>query len=208
MSMEVHTVRQDLLRYLETYILPQYAAFTDGHDRSHVDMVLRESLCLARAHCADEEMASVIAAYHDLGIPQGRKEHHLNSAKLLLQDAELPKWFTEAQLALMAQAVEDHRASADRPPRTLYGCIIADADHFVVPEDIIKRTVLYGLQNYPAFSKEEHIVRARAHMEEKFCRGGYLKFWLNDPRSLEGLENLRTLVADEPLFRAECLKWL
>jgi len=201
-------MRPDLLDYLETHILPQYAAFTDGHDRSHADMVLRESLHLARAHGADEEMAYVIAAYHDLGIPQGRKEHHVDSAKLLLADGNLRAWFTDEQLFLMAQAVEDHRASAEHPPRTLYGHIIADADHFITPEDIIRRTVLYGLQNYPHLSTEEHIARARAHMDEKFCQGGYLKFWLNDPRSLQGLESLRALVADEPRFRTECLKWL
>ena len=201
-------MREDLIHYFEVHILPQYADFTDGHDRSHVDMVLRESLHLARAHGADTEMAYVIAAYHDLGIPQGRKEHHVNSAKLLKADETLRKWFTEEQIALMAEAVEDHRASAGHPPRTLYGCIIADADHYVVPEDIIRRTVLYGLQNYPEMRVEEHIARAKQHMEEKFCSGGYLRFWLDDPRSYDGLEKLRELVADEERFRAECLKWL
>ena len=201
-------MRPDLLDYLESHILPQYAAFTDGHDRSHADMVLRESLHLARAHGADEEMAYVIAAYHDLGIPQGRKEHHLTSAKLLRADKALRTWFTEDQIVLMAEAVEDHRASANHPPRTLYGCIIADADHYVVPEDIIRRTMLYGFQHYPDLSPEEHIARAKQHMDEKFCSGGYLTFCLNDPRSLSGLEDLRALVADDARFRAECLRWL
>ena len=201
-------MRQDLLNYLEAAILPQYAAFTDGHDRSHADMVLRESLHLARAHNADEEMAYVIAAYHDLGIPQGRKEHHLNSAKLLLADETLRQWFSEDQLRLMAEAVEVHRASADHPPRSLYGRIIADADHFIIPGDIIRRTMLYGRQHYGNLSLEEHILRAKAHMDEKFCSGGYLHFWLNDPRSLQGLADLRALVADEHRFRKECLKWL
>lgn len=201
-------MRNDLLHYLETAILPQYAAFTDGHDRSHADMVLRESLHLAHAHGADAEMAYVIAAYHDLGIPQGRKEHHINSAKLLLADKTLRTWFTEEQLRLMAEAVEDHRASAERPPRSLYGRIIADADHFIVPEDIIRRTMLYGQQHYGQLSLEEHILRARQHMDEKFCKGGYLHFWLSDPRSLQGLEELRALVADERRFRKECLRWL
>lgn len=201
-------MRPELLHYIETAILPQYDAFTDGHDRSHADMVVRESLHLARAHGADEEMAYVIAAYHDLGIPQGRKEHHLNSAKLLLADETLRAWFSEEQLRLMAEAVEDHRASAAQPPRSLYGCIIADADHFIVPEDIIRRTMLYGKQHYGHLSPEEHIARTKQHMDEKFCSGGYLNFWLNDPRSLSGLEALRALVADDSIFRQECLRWL
>lgn len=112
------------------------------------------------------------------------------------------------QISLMREAVEDHRASADRPPRTLYGCIIADADHFVEPENVIRRTILYGRANYPHMTREEHIARARAHVQAKYCAGGYLHFHLNDPRSLAGLDALRALAADEGKFEELCLRYL
>ena len=197
-----------LHEYLHSTILPQYDAFTDGHDRSHVDMVLRESLYLARKYGADEDMLSVAAAFHDLGMPQGRKTHHLTSARLFLADPVMPQFFTDAQRTVIAEAIEDHRASAGSPPRSLCGRILADADHFIVPEDILRRTLLYGKTNFPALTPEEHIARVRQHLQEKFLSGGYLRFWLNDPRSLAGLDALRALAADEPRLRAACEKYL
>lgn len=196
----------ELIHYINKKILPQYDVFSDGHDRWHVEMVIRESIYLAEKYAADTDMAYVIAAYHDLGIAHGRKMHHITSAMMLSDDENLLKWFSEKQIIIMKEAVEDHRASAGELPRSIYGCIIADADHFVEPEDVIRRTVQYGKVNYPGLSVNEHIERARAHMLEKYCAGGYLKFHLNDPRSLEGLQKLREIVADDVLFMALCHK--
>ena len=197
-----------LQEYLHSHILPQYESFTDGHDRTHVETVLRESLYLARKYAADVDMLSAAAAFHDLGMPQGRKTHHLTSARIFLADPVMPRFFTPAQRTAIAEAIEDHRASAGSPPRSLFGRILADADHFIVPEDILRRTLLYGKTNYPDLSPDEHLARVRQHLQDKFLSDGYLRFWLNDPRSLAGLEALRALAADEPLLRAVCEKYL
>lgn len=201
-------MRAELMEYIEKNILPGYEGFTDGHDRRHVEMVMRESLHLAREHGADEEMAYVIAAYHDLGMPQGRSTHHLTSAAILAADAHLRKWFDEEQLKVMKEAVEDHRASADVSPRTLYGCIAADADHFVDPENVLRRTILYGKANYPEMTRDEQIARARGHVRNKYCAGGYLEFHLNDARSLDGLKKLRELAEDNARFEEICDRYL
>ncbi len=34
-------------------------------------------------------------------------------------------------------------------PRSIYGMIVADADRMIDPETIVRRTVQYGLANYP-----------------------------------------------------------
>jgi len=201
-------MNSEIVRYIEAQILPQYEAFTDGHDRAHVEMVIRESLHLARVYGADEDMAYVVAAYHDLGIPQGRKTHHLTSAAILAADVQLREWFLPEQISIMKEAVEDHRASAETPPRTLYGCIAADADHYVVPENVIRRTMLYGKTNFPDLTEEEQIARTREHITEKYCENGYLEFHLNDPRSFEGLNALRALAADGERFNETCRKYL
>ena len=49
----------------------------------------------------------------------------------------------------MAQAVEDHRASASRAPRSLYGKIVAEADRDLLPEVVFRRTVQFGMEHYP-----------------------------------------------------------
>ncbi len=197
-----------LQQYVKIHILPQYDAFADGHDRRHVEAVLREGLYLARRYGADEGMIYAAAAFHDLGIPLGRKEHHLNSAKLFLADQAMKQCFSDAQRIMIAEAIEDHRASSDARPRSIYGCVLADADHFIVPRDILRRILLYSKANFPGFTVQQHLDRTRAHLQEKFLSGGYLRFWLNDPRSLAGLDALRALAADENRLRAVCEEFL
>lgn len=201
-------MRESLVHYIECDILPRYDDFLDGHDRGHVEMVIRESLRLAREHGANAEMAYAIAAYHDLGIPQGRSTHHLTSAAILAADERLSEWFDDEQLQVMKEAVEDHRASAEVSPRTLYGCIVADADHFVDPENVLRRTILYGRANYPEMTREEQLARAREHVRSKYCAGGYLRFQLNDARSLDGLRRLRELAEDDARFEEICGRYL
>ena len=62
----------DLVEFIETQILPQYAAFDKAHNMEHVTRVIRRSLELARKTGVDINMAYTIAAYHDLGLTR----HH------------------------------------------------------------------------------------------------------------------------------------
>ena len=118
----------DLVEFIETQILPQYAAFDKAHNMEHVTRVIRRSLDLARKTGADLDMVYTIAAYHDLGLSGPRAIHHLTSGKILMADARLKHWFSSEQLKMMKEAVEDHRASASRAPRSIYGKIVAEAD--------------------------------------------------------------------------------
>ena len=98
----------DLVEFIETQILPQYAAFDKAHNMEHVTRVIRRSLDLARKTGADLDMAYAIAAYHDLGLSGPRAIHHLTSGKILLADARLKRWFTADQLKMMKEAVESN----------------------------------------------------------------------------------------------------
>lgn len=197
-----------LVNYIEENVLSKYDTFTDGHDRNHIEMVIRETLYLAQKYGADEKIAYVIAAYHDIGIPEGRDNHHLTSASVLAADKRLLEWFTVEQIELMKEAVEDHRASAEEKPRSLYGLIIADADHYIVPEDILRRTTLYVKTNYPELSEEENIERTYNYVHHKYCEEGYLHFHLGDEHSLKGLNGLRDLLKDKERFATVCGQYL
>ena len=198
----------ELVNYIEEHILPQYDMFADGHDRQHIEMVINESLYLARKYGAEENIAYTIASYHDLGMAQGRSKHHLTSAIILDKDNNLRQWFSSEQIRIMKEAIEDHRASAIEVPRTLYGCIIADADHFIVPEDILRRTVVYGKTIYPELSFDEQLERAYSYVNEKYSEKGYLHFHLGDERSMEGLDALRRLLKDKDRFQLVCTQYL
>lgn len=141
-------------------------------------------------------MAYAIAAYHDTGISEGRKFHHLASGRIIREDQALRRWFTEEEIEMMAQAAEDHRASNGNAPRSVYGMIVAEADRIIVPRTIIERTVQYGLANYPELDKSEQYTRAKTHLQEKYGEGGYLKLWMPESPNARRLEELRTILKD------------
>jgi len=184
----------DLVEFVETQILPQYAQFDKGHNMEHATRVIRRSLDLARRIGADLDMAYVVAAYHDLGLSGPRAIHHITSGKILMQDARLKRWFTSDQLKVMKEAVEDHRASASRAPRSIYGKIVAEADRDIEPETVIRRTIQFGLTNYPQLDAEGHWRRFMQHMDEKYSVNGYIRLWIQGSENERKLNELRRLI--------------
>ncbi len=193
----------DLMEFIETQILPRYAQFDKAHNLEHVTRVIRRSLELASRTGADADMVYTIAAYHDIGMSGPRAVHHITGGKLLMQDARLKRWFTAEQMKIMKEAIEDHRASASRAPRSLYGKIVAEADRDIVPEQVFRRTVQFGLSNYPELDKEHHWLRFREHMDQKYSSHGYIRLWIPGSPNEEKLNELRNIIANERALREQ-----
>ena len=191
----------DLMEFIETKILPKYAAFDRAHNLEHVTRVIRRSLDLVKTTGADMNMAYTIAAYHDLGMSGPRAIHHLTGGKILAADARLKKWFSPEQIKIMKEAVEDHRASASHAPRSLYGKIIAEADRDIDVDNVIRRTIQYDLSNYPQLDGEGHWRRFKQHMDEKYSVNGYIRLWLPHSPNEQSLNDLRTLIANPSQLR-------
>ena len=187
-------VNLELMQFIESNILPQYQAFDKAHNMEHVTGVIRRSLVIAKQLGADINMAYTIAAYHDLGLSGPRAVHHLTSGKILLADQRLKKWFSQQQIVIMKEAVEDHRASASRAPRSLYGKIIAEADRDLAPETVIRRTIQFGMSHYPTLSPEEQWERCQQHLNEKYGHEGYIKLWLPRSPNHQHLQKLREII--------------
>ena len=190
-------MNEELKTYVEAEILPRYDQFDKAHQRSHVDMVIRQSMQLAEHLDVNPDMVYVTAAYHDTGLCEGRDRHHIVSARIIREDQCLRKWFTEEQINTIADAAEDHRASATHTPRTIYGRIVAEADRFIDPLTIVQRTVQFGLDHYPSLTREEHYQRMRQHLHEKYGREGYLHLWFANSPNAARLEQLRQLIDNE-----------
>lgn len=190
-----------LRKYIETSILPLYDSFDAAHQRNHVDMVIEQSRAIAANLNVDMNMVYAIAAYHDTGLTADRTTHHLVSGTIVREDMRLREWFSEEQIVTMAQACEDHRASSDHEPRSIYGKIVAEADRFIDPDTIILRTVQYGLANYPELDKDSQWLRTLNHLHEKYSEGGYLRLWFDNSPNVARLNALREIIKDEPLLR-------
>lgn len=190
-----------LVDYVEREIIPLYDGFDAGHGRDHVQSVILEALRLSEFYPVRTDIIYTAAAYHDTGLSVDRKTHHLESGRIIRNDTGLNQWFSRDDIELIAQAAEDHRASSDHEPRSIYGRIVAEADRQIIPESIILRTVQYGLNHYPELDKEGHWQRTCQHMAEKYDEGGYLKLWIPESHNAQGLARLREIIHDKNRLR-------
>ena len=191
-----------LVAYIEAQVIPQYAAFDKAHREDHARAVIGRALEMGKRYDIDPDMLYAAAACHDLGLSVDRKTHHLESGRIIRADAQLRRWFTSEQIETIAQAAEDHRASATTPPRSIYGALVAEADRMIVPETIIRRTIQFGLSHYPELDKEGHWQRTLEHMHEKYAEGGYLHLLIPGSPNEAPLAKLREIIKDEQLLRS------
>lgn len=188
--------------FLEKEIVPRYDAFDAGHRRDHVHYVMQESQNLAQYYpSVDRAMLLVAAAYHDLGLEVERKVHHTESARIIREDQRLLHWFNAEEIETIAQAAEDHRASSDHDPRSIYGRIVAEADRQIDGDTIVRRTIQFSFKHYPNLNKEENYERFLEHMAEKYDEGGYLKLWIPESVNAQRLQEFRNLLHDRAALR-------
>ena len=194
-------VNLEIMEYIEQEILPRYNAVDSAHRIPHALAVIRSSLKLAKKIGADENMAYVIAAYHDLGMEGPRAVHHITSGNILLADSKLKKWFSPMQIKIMKEAVEDHRASASKSPRSIYGKIVAEADRQLDAITVITRTIQFGIDRYPELDTEEHFKRVVNHLQEKYSAAGYIRLWIPGSENEEKLKELREIISNPAMIR-------
>ena len=193
---------EEIREFIEREIVPRYDAFDAGHNRDHVHTVMSQALSLAQYYPeVDRCMLLVAAAYHDLGLINGREHHHTDSAHIIRQDERLRQWFSDEEINTISDAAEDHRASSNHEPRTIYGRIVAEADRIIDSETIVRRALQYGLKHNPELDREGQYERLMDHMREKYDYGGYLKLWLPQGDNARRLEEFRQTLADEKAFR-------
>lgn len=199
----------DLEKYIYEEIVPRYAEFDPAHREDHALTVIAQALKLLEtmpeeaSEGIDRNILLAAAACHDLGLINGRDRHHLDSGEIIRKDARLRQWFSEQEIETIAQAAEDHRASGKSAPRSIYGMLVAEADRVIDGETIIRRTIQFGLNNYPELDRQGHIERAVSHLHEKYGRGGYLKLWIPWSDNAARLAELQDLIEDEDGIRAE-----
>lgn len=194
-------IRNDIEAYVFDVIVPLYKGFDSAHREDHAMTVISQAMYLLDRMPegfaeVDREMLFVAAACHDLGLVNGRERHHLDSGEIIRSNAKLKEWFSEEQIETIAQAAEDHRASGKSAPRSIYGMLVAEADRVIDGETIIRRTIQFGMNNYPELDREGHIRRAVEHLREKYGRRGYLKLWIPWSDNAARLSELQDIIAD------------
>lgn len=199
--MKDNNIDTEIVKYIEKAIFPLYDRNEEGHGIGHIKTVIKRSLKLAKKYDVNLNMVYVIASYHDLGHYIDRKRHEIISAEMFMRDENVKKWFTKEQLIVIKEAIEDHRASSNHEPRTIYGKIISTADRTIIDIDnTIKRSYSYGKRNYAELSEEEQIERIYHHLTEKYGENGYAKIYLEDKEFDEAIKKLRQALLDKDEF--------
>ena len=98
-------IDNSLKDYIEQNILPMYIGFDAAHQLDHVNMVISQSFEIAKSLDVDENLTYAVAAYHDVGLAEGDRElHHVYSAKFVLNDNNLKRWFSPENIKVMSSS--------------------------------------------------------------------------------------------------------
>ena len=124
------------------------------------------------------------------------------SGKIMSRDENLKNFFSDEELKIIKEAIEDHRASSNHEPRTIYGKIVSTADRNNTVEACLRRSYTYGKKLEPDATEEELFERAYKHLNMKFGENGYAKFFFEDEDYEKFLKEIRELLTDKKLFIA------
>lgn len=196
-------VNESLKKYIEEVIFPQYELNDMGHNIDHIRYVIERSLKFAsEVEDINLDMVYTIAAYHDIGHHIDAKNHEVVSAKILGEDQKLKEYFSKEEIDEMVCAVEDHRASLEYEPRSVYGKIVSSADRNTLIEVPLKRTYAYRIEHNPESSLEQIIEESRLHLKNKFGKEGYAteKMYFEDNDYKLFLKEISELVDNEEEF--------
>ena len=197
--MNINTELQD---YIGNSVFPEYEKNEKGHGIDHIKYVIQRSFQLVEENNLDvnPNMVYTIASYHDIGHHIDSKTHEIISADIMSKDKNLSRFFTDEELIIIKEAIEDHRASAKDDPRSIYGRIVSSADRNNRVEDCLRRTYTYGKKLKPDATDEELFLRAYDVLVNKFGEDGYAKFYFKDTQYENFLKDLRNLLKDKKKY--------
>ena len=153
-------INSDLKNYIENEILPIYINNDSGHGIDHINYVVKRSIELSSNFFnINLDMVYAIATFHDIGHYIDKDNHEILYAKMFYENKKMKDFFNDEQRKIIKEAIEDHRASSNRKPRSNYGKIISSADKNIDIVTTLKRTHAYTLKHYSQYNLNQMIDR-------------------------------------------------
>lgn len=194
-------VNNNLRTHIENVIFPEYEKNERAHNLGHIKYVIDRSFKFAQGiPDINYDIVYVVAAYHDIGHHIDPKKHEMASSKLMQKDKKLKEFFSKNELKIIKEAIEDHRASLDHEPRSIYGKIVSTADRNSSVEACLERSYFYGKRLHPDYTDTQLFNRAFEHLNLKFGENGYAKFFFKDEEYEKFLTDIRKLLSDRQKF--------
>ena len=191
-------INEDLKKYIEEKIFTEYKKKDLEHNIEHIQYVINRSFKFANTiPNINYDMVYTIASYHDIGHHINSKKHEIISGEIMFKDTNLKNFFSDDELKIIKEAIEDHRASADHEPRSIYGKIVSTADRNNTVESCLKRSYTYAKKLHPNAIDEELFDMAFNHLNIKFGENGYAKFFFKDDEYEKFLKEIRALLSNK-----------
>jgi uncharacterized protein len=200
-------MNNQLTDYIENNIFPEYEKNEQGHGIEHVRYVIERCLRFAKQFDSlDLNMLYTIAAFHDIGHYIDKKNHEKVSAEIFYNNMDMTEFFTTEERIIIKEGIEDHRASSNSVPRSIYGKIISSADRSTDINEFLKRTHSYTLKYEPNLNQDEIIERAYNHTKDKYGDSGYAKSYVVDDEYNQFKNKISELLNDKERFKQYYIK--
>ena len=190
-----------LEEYIQNNIFPIYNKNDQGHNLEHIKYVINRSIKFANTiPDINYNIVYTVAAYHDIGHHIDPKKHELISAEIMYDDNKLKEFFNDEERIIIKEAIEDHRASSNHEPRSIYGKIVSTADRNNTVEACLRRSYCYNKKLHPEFNDEQIFEDCHFHLNDKFGENGYAKFYFKDEEYEKFLTDIRDILANKDRF--------
>ena len=194
-------INNELKEYIENNIFPIYNKNDQGHNLDHIRYVINRSFKFAdTVPGINYNIVYTVASYHDVGHHIDPKKHELVSAEIMYDDDKLKEFFNDEERIIIKEAIEDHRASSNHEPRSIYGKIVSTADRNNTVEDCLRRSYSYNKKLHPEYNDEQIFEDCHYHLNDKFGENGYAKFFFKDEEYEKFLKDIRELLSDKNKF--------
>ncbi len=194
-------INQELKKHIEENIFPKYDKFY-AHGMMHINAVIENMMMLAEYYDLNKNMAYVIACYHDSGLGIDRDNHEKESGKILYNDMELKKYFTNEEIQIMKEAIEDHRGSRKIRPRNFYGECISDSDRDFDISILARRQINTTLKCYPNIKTfDAHFERCYEYICRRINASGVFNLWTNNPTLIKRRDEFQKKYLDKDYAR-------
>ncbi len=196
-------VNRNLYDYINQNIFPEYSKNDTGHGIDHINYVINRCFKFSKQLENINININILytaAVYHDIAHHIDKNNHEKLSAEMFEKDREMPNYFNKEQIKLIKEAIEDHRASLESEPRSVYGKILSSADRSTDVDEFLRRTHSYTLKHQPNSTFHEQFERAFLHTKEKYGLKGYAKSYIFDDEYEKFKTEINNLLENPHLF--------
>ena len=192
----INKININLKEYIENNIMPTYNLNDKGHNKEHIDFVLKRAFEICNNYDIDYNILYTCVSFHDIACYIDRERHEILSAEIAYNDEFLKEYFSKEELEIIKESIEDHRASSKNIPRNLYGKILSSADRKVSVKNYLVSSLFFGQPDINKIDMEKAIEQSYTHAIKKFGKEGYAttKFYVEDDRYKKFLNNLQSLI--------------